>query len=71
MADARTLLAPLHQTIVATWDDARAHWRDAVAEDFERRFWLEIDQAMREFLTECERFEDVLSRSENAIRNID
>ena len=71
MSDARELLAQLHQSVAAAWNDAHARWRDAVAVDFERRFWTEINQATRDFLTECERSDEILSRAESAIRSLD
>jgi hypothetical protein len=28
------------KTLGAVWDEARAGWTDAIAEDFEQRFWI-------------------------------
>ena len=69
--DARELLAPLHLTLKARWDETRVRWRDDVAADFERRFWTEIDQASLDFLAECDRFEEVLSRAESVLQTLD
>jgi hypothetical protein len=47
---------------------AREQWRDSVADDFHRSHWRDIDSELRAFARDCDRFETVLRRAEQAIR---
>jgi hypothetical protein len=47
--------------LVDVWQNTRVAWRDSVADDFERRFWEEIDERSREFLKDCRTSCDALS----------
>ena len=52
----------------ASWQAAREHWQDDVAESFERGRWQEWDKQMPAFLHALEELEDISSRALRDIR---
>ena len=68
MDEARHELSALHRALAAARDGVRQEWKDVIAADFDRRHWAQIDQAANDLLLECDRFEEMLSRAESALR---
>ena len=50
------------KTLGAVWDETRAGWTDAVAEDFEQRFWLPLQAQTDDAVGAIDRLAVVLAQ---------
>jgi hypothetical protein len=61
MSEASRELAAAWSALARQWQETRSHWRDAVAHEFEGRFWNDLHQQTHELLRAAERLDDTLS----------
>lgn len=61
MSEGSRQLAEAWAVLARQWLETRAHWRDAVALDFERRCWDELHRQTHELLRAAERLDETLS----------
>ncbi len=47
----------------AQWHTTRQTWRDGVAERFEREFWDECEQTLRQFLKRLDEMNDTFEQA--------
>lgn len=66
--DARECLAHEWGRFQASWHDSRAQWKDTVALDFERQFWMPIETEMPQFLAALEKLSDEISAAKRDLR---
>jgi hypothetical protein len=50
------------KTLGAVWDEARAGWTDAIAEDFEQRFWIPLQAQTSDAVGAIDRLAVVLAQ---------
>lgn len=68
MSEASRQLAAAWSALASQWLETRSHWRDAVAVEFEKRFWNELHQRTHELLRAEERLDEICSQ---ALRSAD
>jgi hypothetical protein len=68
VSEPRQDLAAAWRALSGQWLDTRAHWDDAVAQEFERRYWTEMQQQMKDLMQAAEQLEETYSR---ALRSCD
>jgi hypothetical protein len=61
----RARLMALTREWVVHWDDARTHWRDARAVEFEQRYVAELRAQVERAATVLEKLEQLLIRVRN------
>jgi hypothetical protein len=62
-ADTEAALLGAWSGLERQWQESRSRWRDAVAADFERRYWDHIRQRIGVLLRAAKAFDGVLERA--------
>ena len=63
--------AALMNSLRQAYAEARKHWRDEVAQHFERRYWDDIERRTQSVLDGLDQFENALERAEFEIQRLD
>ncbi len=55
-------LTGLTREISLRWEEAKAHWRDARSEEFDRRFMAELSASVNRTMLIVEKLDEVLKK---------
>lgn len=50
------------------WESSKSMWNDKVREDFERDYWLQLEQQVNTTQREMERLAQVISKARHSVK---
>ncbi|MEA2599535.1 MAG: hypothetical protein QOF89_527 [Acidobacteriota bacterium] len=61
-------LSAAWRMLAGQWAVTRSHWADAIAAEFEGRYWTELQQQTNDLIRTAEQLDETLAR---ALRSVD
>lgn len=64
LADIQNEIGSSWRNLQAEWSEVRSVWNDSIAEEFERKYWFELENEMLQLISAMEELDEVYRQAD-------